>query len=334
MSSYQITPGSKQANPYSTRTKFSQWFQPELPLTLLDLRDIGTLQDHHCQPLVSLGKVGDQWQGMERRWAPEAWRDWPEVEISPPWARVVIVLDVDTSVHDWLSVAQGPTVKVPTWIASRPGNGHAHIAYAMKAPVLIGPDCSVRPLLLLGRTTEYLRFAYSADTGYYGPTAHNPLHPQWETSYLRMEPYSLSELAECIPKGWRIPRKPTTAEGRNCALFRAAMRWFGRPSNWEASTDMGDVLAWCEATNRECFPAPLSDLEVKHIAKHVVGYCRRNLASGQTQHGLSQSQSAKGRMSGASRRKGTPLAIDRTPWKTEGISKAWWYRKRQRIRQE
>ena len=25
-------------------------------------------------------------------------------------------------------------------------------------------------------------------------------------------------------------------------LFYAAMRWFGRPSNWEASTDLGDLL--------------------------------------------------------------------------------------------
>ena len=87
------------------------------------------------------------------------------------------------------------------------------------------------------------------------------------------------------------------------------MRWFGRPSNWEASTDLGDVLAWCEAINRECFPVPLPDLEVRHIAKHVCKISRKNLASGQTQHGLSRSQSWKGKrggkMSGASRRKRT-----------------------------
>ena len=202
MQSYRI-PRSKQANPDLSPPT---WFQSELPLALLDLRDIGTLQDHHRQPLVSLGKIGDQWQGMERRWAPEAWRDWPEVEISPPWAKAVIVLDVDTSVHDWLPVAQGPNVKVPNWIASRPANQHAHIAYTLKAPVLIGPDCSIRALSLLGRTAEYLRREYGADTEYHGPTAHNPLHSQWETSWLRLEPYSLNELAECIPKGWRSPK--------------------------------------------------------------------------------------------------------------------------------
>ena len=329
MQSYQISPRSKQANPHPLPLA---WFQPELPLTLLDLRDIGTLQDHHRQPLVSLGKIGDQWQRMERRWAPEAWRDWPEVEISPPWARAVIVLDVDTSTQDWLNVAQGPNVKPPNWIASRPANQHAHIAYTLRNPVLRGPDCSIRALSILGRVSEHLRQAYGADTGYHGPTAHNPLHDNWETSWLRLEPYTLGELAECIPKGWRIPKQPTTAEGRNSTLFRAAMRWFGRPSNWEASTDLGDVLAWCEAYNATWFPVPLPDLEVKHIAKHVVGYCRRNLASGKTQYGLSQSQSWKGRrggkMSGASRRKGTPLMTDRTPWETDGISRRTWYRRR------
>ena len=33
---------------------------------------------------------------------------------------------------------------------------------------------------------------------------------------------------------------------------RGVMRWFGRPSNWDASTDLGDVLAWCEAVNERC----------------------------------------------------------------------------------
>ena len=121
------------------------------------------------------------------------------------------------------------------------------------------------------------------------------------------------------------------------ALFKAAMRWFSRPSNWEASTDLGDVLAWCEATFAGWYPGAVGWAdwhrnECLWIAKSVVGYCRRNLVSGQTQRQLSLIQAGRGRKSGASRRKGTALEQDRAPWEVEGISRAWWYRKRQRSR--
>ena len=36
-----------------------------------------------------------------------------------------------------------------------------------------------------------------------------------------------------------------------------------------------------------------------------------------------------GLAAGVKRRAGTPLAHDRAPWEVEGISRAWWYRKRQ-----
>ena len=193
----------------------------------------------------------------------------------------------------------------------------------------------------LARVAEYYRHAYGADRGYMGMLTHNPVHTKWETSWLRAQPWTLPELAEPIPKGWRIPPRPTTPEGRNVALFRAAMRWFGRPSNWQASTDLGDVLTWCERTFAEWYPGVVGHAgwhhnECRWIAKSVTRYCRRNLASGQTQRQLSLIQAAKGKRggvrSGEVRRKGSIEEV--APWEAEGISRAWWYRKRQRMRQE
>ena len=150
---------------------------------------------------------------------------------------------------------------------------------------------------------------YGADRGYAGVLTHNPVHPKWETTWWRDEPWTLPELAEVIPKGWRIPRKPTTPEGRNVTLFNAALRWFGRPSNWDASTDLGDVHEWMGTRNVEWFNAPeqqqLDDNEVLWIAKSVCKISRKNLASGQTQQNFSFIQAAKGRRSGKARRKRT-----------------------------
>ena len=121
-------------------------------------------------------------------------------------------------------------------------------------------------------------------------------------------------MAAVIPKSWRIPRKPTTPEGRNVTLFNAALRWFGRPSNWDASTDLGDVHEWIGTRNVEWFNAPeqppLDDNEVLWIAKSVCKISRKNLASGQTQQNFSFIQAAKGKRSGEVRRKGS---IERPP---------------------
>lgn len=56
----------------------------------------------------------------------------------------------------------------------------------------------------------------------------------------------LQELAKVIPKGWRMPAKPTTPEGRNVALFRLGMRWCGYPRNWG---NIEGVQAVIEAAN-------------------------------------------------------------------------------------
>ena len=307
----------------------------QLPLPLravpAKVREFG-LQEAHTFPYVSHGKG----KHVARRPALVAWRRWEEIELRTPNSYPALILDVDTSVMECLDVAMGSSkVRVPNWIAFNPATGHAHVVYTLARPVLCGDGMRLAPMQFHARIAEYYREQYKADSGYTGVLTHNPVHRKWETEWLRETPWTLPELAEPMPKRWRIPAKPTTPEGRNVTLFNAALRWFGRPSNWDASTDLGDVLAWVEDACSEWFgdnPIDWHRNECMSIAKSVTRYCRRNLASGQTQRQFPLIQAYKGKLSGKERRQGTPLEHDRTPWETEGISRAWWYRKRQRQR--
>lgn len=285
-----------------------------------EVREHG-LQEIHSYPLVSRGKG----HAVFRKPARMAWRRYQEIELRTPNSFPALIFDVDTLPLDYLSIAFGVTVRPPNWIVSNPETGHAHIVYCLARPVLHGDGMRQKPLKWRQRIAEFYRMMYRADRGYAGVLTHNPVHPQWEVTWWREEPWTLPELAEVIPKGWRIPAKPTTPEGRNVALFYAAMRWFGRPSNWDASTDLGNVHEWIGARNMEWFDVPLDDQECYWMAKSVCKISRKNLASGQTQQQFSFIQAAKGRRSGEVRRQGTLLELDRAPWKAEGVSRTTWY---------
>ena len=307
-------------NPYTIPPE-----QLDLPIQFAPpvVREYG-LQEAHAFPYVSRGKG----HAIARKPARIAWR-YQEIELRTPNSYPALILDVDTTVERCLDVALGSAaVRVPNWIASNPATGHAHVVYTLARLVLYGEGMRLAPLQFHARIAEYYRAAYSADLGYTGVLTHNPTHAKWETSWLRETPWTLPELAEPIPKRWRIPTKPTTPEGRNVTLFREAMRWFGRPSNWEASTDLGDVLAWVEdACSEWCGADPIGwhRNECLWIAKSVTRYCRRNLASRQTQQGFAFLQSYKGKLSGKTRRKGS--TEEAAPWEAEGISRrAWHYR--------
>ena len=153
------------------------------------------------------------------------------------------------------------------------------------------------------------------------------MHPQWEVTWWREEPWTLPELAEVIPKGWRIPAKPTTPEGRNVTLFRAAMRWFGRPSNWGASTDLGDVHAWIAARNAEWFDVPLDDQECYWMAKSVCKISRKKPGRAARRSRISAS-SRRPRAGGRVKCGARGVSRRRHPGRPEGVSRPTWYRHR------
>ena len=199
-----------------------------------------------------------------------------------------------------------PALPEPNMIVQRRSNSHSHVSWFLSKPVHRGPTAREAPLRLFARISEFYRHALGADPGYNGVLTHNPMpsaHPHGEfvTHWGCNRPYSLSELAELIPRGWRLPVKPTTEVGRNCALFDALMKWAGSPANIGR-----EVLAVARATN-DGLDVPLGDGEVAGIAKSVERYRRSWIAQGRFY--TEAQRQAWGRVlglrSGLGRRKGT-----------------------------
>lgn len=304
--------------------------QSSLALAIHDVPDVvrshGLVETHRF-PYASHGKPS--WR-LRRVPTGVAWEHYAELELHSATARTVIVLDCDTQPEHYLSVALGPTVRTPNWIVSSP-SGRAHAVYCLAHPVLHTDQAKLQPIVKLGRIAEYYAHAYGADTSYAALLTHNPTHSRYAdlTTWLREEPWRLDELAAVIPLGWRIPPRPLTTEGRNCALFRASMRYFGHPKRWEDSLDLRTVLGWIERTFECWYPDNREGWhrnECTWIAKSVARYCRQNLSSGRTQAQFSALQAERGRLSGQARRRGTPREDDPQPWLELAISRATWYR--------
>ena len=167
------------------------------------------------------------------------------------------VLDALVSNHLGRPRPDAPRLPQPTVIVQRVSNSHSHVTYFLAKPVHRGETAREAPLRLLARIMEFYRQALGADAGYNGVMTHNPMLSahrvgEFQTHWGRKQPYSLGELAEPIPKGWRLPVKPTTEAGRNCALFMALMKWAGSPKNIEL-----EVLAVARVTNDGLLDVPL-----------------------------------------------------------------------------
>ena len=280
------------------------------------------LADAHSYPLVGT-RTPD---GVRSRRMPAGERAWEHQLIE--WSRTgnsyaALGFDCDSreSVERAAACCMGSgALPTPNVYAPRKASGHVQAFWLLAHPVHRGEGARAGPLRHLGRVAEYYRDALGADPGYVGVLSSNPVHSDYATSYPRDEPYSLDQLAGAIPKGWRTPRVPTTAEGKNCALFAALCKLA------LGCSDDG-LLTWARKLNSE-FNPHLPDAEVRGVWLSVCRYRVKWRSQGHQQAWLWR-QAARGRASGAKRRAGTPLEQDRAPWETEGISRAWWYRKRQ-----
>ena len=166
--------------------------------------------------------------------------------------------------------------------------------------------------------SEFYRATLGADPGYTGVLSSNPTHTDYATSYPRVEPYALNDLATWIPKGWRVPRPATTAEGRNNELFAALCKRGLRDTDRQ-------LEAWAHAYNDQFVP-PMDAGELRGAIKSVLGYRARWRVGGH-QQGWLWKQAARGRRSGEARRAGTVLELNREPWADLGVSRATWYRR-------
>ena len=268
------------------------------------------LRDAHTHPQVARRK-GESFRVP----ASQAWVfAYLELRAGNSWPLMGFDCDVPSAVVDALywnhHGGDGPALPRPNMVVERRSNSHSHVSYFLAKPVHRGANAREAPLRLLARISEFYRHALGADPGYNGVLTHNPMrsahrHGGFLTHWGRKQPYSLGELSEVIPKGWRLPVKPTTEAGRNCALFVALMKWAGSPANIGR-----EVLAVGRATN-DGLDVPLGDSEVAGLAKSVEGYRDGWIAKGRfyteaEREAWGRSLGIRGGLAnGASRRKGT-----------------------------
>ena len=252
--------------------------QQELPLGIDYAPDIVRrhgLRDAHIQPLVARRK-GESFRVHAR----DAW-GYPSLELRAgnSWPAVTLDCDMPTVIESLHSLRSKFPLPYPNMVVERRSNGHCHASWFLSRPVHRGEAARAAPLRKLARITEYYRHVLGADVGYNGVLTHNPLDAAHEPGEFRAHwghkyGRSLDELAEAVPRGWRLPVKPTTDTGRNCALFASLMKWAGSPCNLKV-----EVIAMARATN-DGLDAPLSDHEVADIAKSVERYRRSWIAKG------------------------------------------------------
>ena len=277
------------------------------------------LRAAHPRPLVSMGKGADHYSSFRTSPA-KAWR-FPEVEYGNAGSSIAaLVLDCDKPAR----LRRGlPDLPPPNWTVWRRGNHHAHVCWTLDTPVHRYPAARVEPLRYLADIADYYSHAVGADPGYAGVLAHNPAsiyRSPYQTTWGREDPYTLDQLASVIPFNWEPPTVRQTGVGRNCDLFEAGMRWAGRRANAHQ-----DVLPALMVVNQE-FDHPLPFSEVQATARSIEKYRRRWAARGWHCPRWLSRQAARGRKGGRPRL----YEPGREPWTLAGMSRATWYRRRER----
>ena len=277
------------------------------------------LRDAHTYPLVSMGKGHSGAHSASFRVPPaEAW-DFPEIEFRTgnSWPCMIQDIDGANALYRIVEAVDKFEIKLPCWLVTRKESGGTHGVWTLERPVHRGEAARKGPLKALARVSEYYAQVLGADSSYCGVLSHNPMSkahgPGFVTNWLHEDAYTLPELGEVIPMGWRRPAVCKTAIGRNCDLFRALMSWAGSPENI-----VNDCLAAAYAANQS-FLIPLPDAEVAGIARSVQQYRLKWITKGKhytpTQRTLWGR--ARGIKSGAARRK---LTHERDKAITQAVS--------------
>ena len=263
------------------------------------------LREAHSYPLVSQGKRSSG-EHSASFWVPasEAW-DFPEIELRAGNSWPSIVLDVDgaNALYRIVEAVEHGEILTPNWSVTRKAGGGTHVIWNLERPVHRGEQARIAPLKALARVSEFYADAIQADSGYTGGLSHNPMSsahgPGFVTNWFHREPYSLPQLGEVIPMGWRRPQVSRTGVGRNCDLFQSLIRWAGRPEN-----TVNNCLAAAHVINQS-FDIPLPHAEVAATAKSVHRYRARWIAKSEyfTEEERSLWGRERGIKSGLSRRK-------------------------------
>jgi hypothetical protein len=181
-----------------------------------------------------------------------------------------LVLDIDRP--NAIFAAEDANLPPPSLVVQNPANRHAHLIYALDAPVSAGKNSHQAPQDYLRAIQTAYTEAAKADAGFTHFIAKNPLHPHWNT-YATNSVYSLAELAEHVELQPRAKVK-TSGLGRNSTLFESLRHWaYGlAPKAISFETLLATIEAQAEAVNAS-FATALPANEVKSTSKSVAKFC-------------------------------------------------------------
>ena len=205
--------------------------------------------------------------------------------IQPNTSGKVVWLAFDVDMGDGATAWDRLSAPPPTLAIENPANGHAHLLYALQAPVPRTEAARARPLLYLAAAQEGIRRKLGADPGYSGHLCKNPFSARWNTRQWAGA-YSLAELSDWVDLPRIADMKKRVADpdyaglGRNCELFErlrplsySLVRRFWLPGGFEPFRDALRTLA--DDLNAG-FAVPLPVAEVRAIAASCARWVWKN----------------------------------------------------------
>jgi len=252
------------------------------------------------------------------------------IQFNQPHAMYWLGFDVDRvgAAIDW-SDRNAPA---PTLTITNPENGHAHLLYALETSIRTAPDGKIKPLRYAAAVENALCKKLDADTGYSGLICKNPNHSHWKIAVWQPEPYTLDWLADSLDLS-AANNKEIVADyglGRNCTLFDKTRKWAYRAirQGWpEYNQWLQACYERASAYNLQ-FSVPLDENELNCIARSIAKWTHVNFSQSSfelyvTNTHTSEIQAIRGRKS-----KGGGRPSLGSPWISQGISRATFFRKK------
>jgi len=200
------------------------------------------------------------------------------IEANPHALSNLLVVDID---HDdaVLRAMWDRSGWLPNAVVENPENGHAHAVWALREAVTRTEYARRAPLAFAAAVTEGLRRSVDGDLGYSGLITKNPVHKEWEATWLTDHLYELEELREHLdssgfmpPASWaRARRKNPVGLGRNCDIFESARNWAYREvrNHWGNSFGLHTAITAHVHTLNAQYSEPLRHSEAKAIAESI-----------------------------------------------------------------
>lgn len=234
------------------------------------------------------------------------------IQVNPPWLRSFLVFDID---RPQAAVAwQDANLPEPFWTSQNPENGHAHLCFALDAPVLLGHHDRQHPMRYLSAVEAALSAKLDADPNYSGLITKNPLNSHWRTFWNKSDSgiYNLNYLEEFLDLKKFVNRKAKpelTGIGRNVDTFdHLRHQAYRMVAGWKREGGQGVYVRWLnhlydlatQYTHNE-HPSPLDFKEAHHIAKSVASWTWNKFDVSASNERFAQRQAHRGRLSGAAR---------------------------------